>query len=226
MFVVPFHSLAVCLLSALITLTLIVIGLPVQQLLAVTAAHAHDRHPTMANSLDLADRLRVMLVPMWCRMRRLVLLEPSPAVADHGLAGNSNGGAGGGVVEAGSGDEGEWLSMHRHQQPHGQTRASPLAQRYPAISTIRLIAVLLLSSLYSIAVFFAAGVAACFWTFSAVLGDPDGHAAHEPDAEAEMKRPGSGGCDGSDSQSRDGPMAVLAVWRWWEVWLDWVVKQR
>jgi hypothetical protein len=54
----------------------------------------------------------------------------------------------------------------------------------------------LLSSFVSLGVAFASWTAACFWFFSAVLGDPAGKDGHN-----------------------DGKATVLAVRAWWEGWL-------
>ena len=52
---------------------------------------------------------------------------------------------------------------------------------------------------YAIWIAASAWVAAGFWAFTAIMGDPDG-------------RDGHGGKD-------DGRAAVLGVRRWWETWL-------
>lgn len=59
-----------------------------------------------------------------------------------------------------------------------------------------LIAVLLLSSFLSIALLLIAWIAAFFWVFAMVLGNPDG-----------------------TERKDDGRAAVLGVCRWWQIWL-------
>ena len=57
----------------------------------------------------------------------------------------------------------------------------------------------ILSPIYAIGIGLSAWVAALFWFYAAILGDPDG------------------GCrDSSD----DGRAAVRGVMRWWEGWLE------
>lgn len=55
----------------------------------------------------------------------------------------------------------------------------------------------LFSPVYAVAVALSAWVAAMFWFYAAILGDPDGR-------------------DGKD----DGRAAVLGVRGWWERWLQ------
>ena len=59
-----------------------------------------------------------------------------------------------------------------------------------------LLLVHIMSPLLSICVALATWVAALFWFFAAVIGNPDGH-----------------------DKYNDGTAAVLAVRRWWEKWL-------
>lgn len=54
----------------------------------------------------------------------------------------------------------------------------------------------LLSPIYALGIAISAWVAAAFWCYAAILGDPDGR----------------------DSKN-DGVVAVMGVRRWWEVWL-------
>lgn len=59
-----------------------------------------------------------------------------------------------------------------------------------------LISVLLLSPFFSIAILLPAWIAAFFWIFSMVMGNPDG-----------------------TERKDDGRAAVLGVSRWWHLWL-------
>lgn len=62
-----------------------------------------------------------------------------------------------------------------------------------------LLLVNILSPIYAIGICLSAWVAALFWFYAAILGDPD-----------------TGCRDGRD----DGRAAVLGVRRWWEKWLE------
>ena len=61
-----------------------------------------------------------------------------------------------------------------------------------------LVLVSLGSPLYSIGIAIAAWVAAAFWAYAGILGDPDGSEQHDD----------------------DGREAVLRVRRWWQRWLE------
>lgn len=64
---------------------------------------------------------------------------------------------------------------------------------------VMLVLVNILSPIYAIGICLSAWVAALFWFYAAILGDPD-----------------TGYRDGRD----DGRAAVLGVRRWWERWLE------
>ncbi|PLN84827.1 hypothetical protein BDW42DRAFT_24175 [Aspergillus taichungensis] len=77
------------------------------------------------------------------------------------------------------------------------------AESCASYSIAGLIAVLLLSSLLSIAFLLLAWTAAFFWIFAMVLGNPDG-----------------------TERKDDGRAAVLGVSRWWQTWLRRARKRR
>ena len=70
--------------------------------------------------------------------------------------------------------------------------------------TSLLVLVSVLSPVYAAAIAVAAWVAAVFWAYAGILGDPDGLGlAHD-----------------------DGRTAVLRVRRWWERWLERAMKRK
>ncbi|KAI9697269.1 MAG: hypothetical protein M1836_004833 [Candelina mexicana] len=79
---------------------------------------------------------------------------------------------------------------------------SPAQQREGEYSASSLSLTHLLSPVVSVGVAVAAWVAAVFWFYAAILGDPDG----------------KGG-------SNDGQATVLSVWGWWEAWLMRPIKR-
>lgn len=64
---------------------------------------------------------------------------------------------------------------------------------------VMLFVVNILSPIYAIGIGLSAWVAALFWFYAVILGDPDG---------------------GSRDSRDDGRAAVLGVMRWWESWLE------
>lgn len=67
--------------------------------------------------------------------------------------------------------------------------------------TPMLVLINLLSPIYALGIAISAWVAAAFWCYAAILGDPDG----------------------TDSKN-DGVVAVMGVRWWWEVWLKRAVR--
>ncbi|OOF99623.1 hypothetical protein ASPCADRAFT_203394 [Aspergillus carbonarius ITEM 5010] len=81
-------------------------------------------------------------------------------------------------------------------QPIYDPEGSFVGESIDSYSIGGLLMVLLLSPFFSIAVFLLAWIAAFFWIFAMMLGNPDG-----------------------TERKDDGRAAVLGVCRWWQIWL-------
>lgn len=64
-----------------------------------------------------------------------------------------------------------------------------------------LVLIILFSPIYALGIALSAWIAAAFWCYAAILGDPDGR-----------------------DNKNDGVAAVMGVRRWWEVWLKRAVR--
>lgn len=91
-------------------------------------------------------------------------------------------------------------SHHTHRDRHPNTDADADADanldRNAEYSVGGLLAVLLLAPFLALALLLLAWIAAFFWVFALLLGNPDG-----------------------TEKKDDGRAAVLGVCRWWRIWL-------
>lgn len=82
-----------------------------------------------------------------------------------------------------------------------------LDETYSSYSLPLLVLVLALAPLVSLAIAIAAWTAACFWFFTAIIGDPDGVESEGRNERLLKERDG------------DGKTAILTVRKWWRKWL-------